>query len=219
MVRQADGTLHYIINGEDQGAAAQIPPNVYAVIDLYGQCAQVSIVNQHQHGVTHTSDQGGLQASCSSLTPGLVTNAAAATGGYQNSHHPTAGGGGGTSAYLQPVENNSMASSQVGMDSSHFSLPQYPTGLVASHAETAHKFAAPPSKQVELRNNGTRCTLRGDCDTAAVVFSSQPFGYCTNGSSPPGSTPYSSFILNLEFLLKIQFDFVSSQCGTITAVQ
>ncbi len=38
MVRNADGTLHYMINGEDQGIACHnIPPGVFAVIDLYGQ--------------------------------------------------------------------------------------------------------------------------------------------------------------------------------------
>lgn len=46
MMRHLDGSLHYTINGEDQGIACEnIPPNVYAVIDLYGQCAQVSIVH------------------------------------------------------------------------------------------------------------------------------------------------------------------------------
>ena len=43
MVRTREGTLRYTINGEDQGLACDnIPPNVYAVVDLYGQCAQVS---------------------------------------------------------------------------------------------------------------------------------------------------------------------------------
>ena len=46
MMRHFDGSLHYTINGEDQGVACEnIPPNVYAVIDLYGQCAQVSVVH------------------------------------------------------------------------------------------------------------------------------------------------------------------------------
>ena len=46
MLRTADGSLHYTINGEDQGVACEsIPPFVYAVVDLYGQCAQVSIVH------------------------------------------------------------------------------------------------------------------------------------------------------------------------------
>jgi neuralized-like protein 4 len=38
MVRYSDGTLHYTINGEDQGVACHnIPAGVFAVIDLYGQ--------------------------------------------------------------------------------------------------------------------------------------------------------------------------------------
>lgn len=40
-----DSRLHLYINGSDQGiAATDLPPYVYAVIDLYGQCEQVSIV-------------------------------------------------------------------------------------------------------------------------------------------------------------------------------
>ena len=46
MMRHTDGSLRYTINGEDQGIACEnIPSNVYAVIDLYGQCAQVSVVH------------------------------------------------------------------------------------------------------------------------------------------------------------------------------
>lgn len=46
MMRHADATLHYYINGIDQGPACDnVPASVYGVIDLYGQCAQVSIVN------------------------------------------------------------------------------------------------------------------------------------------------------------------------------
>ena len=46
MVRHLDGSLHYTINGQDQGVACEsLPPNIYAVIDLYGQCAQVSVVH------------------------------------------------------------------------------------------------------------------------------------------------------------------------------
>ncbi|KAK7792172.1 hypothetical protein R5R35_005131 [Gryllus longicercus] len=44
MMRHDDGTLHYYIDGVDQGAACGgVPPHVYAVVDLYGQCAQVCI--------------------------------------------------------------------------------------------------------------------------------------------------------------------------------
>ena len=44
MMRASDATLHFYLDGEDMGVACSgVPSNVYAVIDLYGQCAQVSI--------------------------------------------------------------------------------------------------------------------------------------------------------------------------------
>ena len=59
MVRTREGTLRYTINGEDQGLACEnIPPNVHAVVDLYGQCAQVSIV--HAAPLSHPSARGAL---------------------------------------------------------------------------------------------------------------------------------------------------------------
>ena len=43
-MRSAEGNLHFFVNGVDQGqAASHIPPSVYAVIDLYGKCAQVTV--------------------------------------------------------------------------------------------------------------------------------------------------------------------------------
>uniref|UniRef100_W8BLA2 Neuralized-like protein 4 n=1 Tax=Ceratitis capitata TaxID=7213 RepID=W8BLA2_CERCA len=46
VVRKDDGTLHFWVNGVDQGAAATgVPEKVYGVIDLYGQAAQASIVD------------------------------------------------------------------------------------------------------------------------------------------------------------------------------
>ncbi|XP_077270706.1 neuralized E3 ubiquitin protein ligase 4 isoform X1 [Temnothorax americanus] len=45
MMRCSDSSLHYFLDGVDQGpACTSLPPNVYPVIDLYGQCAQVTIV-------------------------------------------------------------------------------------------------------------------------------------------------------------------------------
>ncbi|XP_028049148.1 neuralized-like protein 4 [Monomorium pharaonis] len=45
MMRCADSSLHYFLDGVDQGPACTgLPQNVYPVIDLYGQCAQVTIV-------------------------------------------------------------------------------------------------------------------------------------------------------------------------------
>ncbi|XP_076085064.1 neuralized-like protein 4 isoform X3 [Mytilus galloprovincialis] len=46
MMRCSDGTLHFYYNGRDQGVAcSDISTSVFAVIDLYGQCSQVSITS------------------------------------------------------------------------------------------------------------------------------------------------------------------------------
>lgn len=43
MKRHLDGSLHYYLDGEDKGEACTgLPTHIYPVIDLYGQCAQVS---------------------------------------------------------------------------------------------------------------------------------------------------------------------------------
>lgn len=42
IMRHADTSLHYYLDGIDQGVACTgLPLHVYPVIDLYGQCAQV----------------------------------------------------------------------------------------------------------------------------------------------------------------------------------
>uniref|UniRef100_A0A8V5GTX4 Uncharacterized protein n=1 Tax=Melopsittacus undulatus TaxID=13146 RepID=A0A8V5GTX4_MELUD len=47
VLRRPDGTLHFFVNGAAQGPAAwNVPPNVYAVVDLYGQAAQATIVDE-----------------------------------------------------------------------------------------------------------------------------------------------------------------------------
>ena len=47
VLRKPDGTLHFYVNAVDQGvAASNVPDNVYGVIDLYGQAAQATIVDQ-----------------------------------------------------------------------------------------------------------------------------------------------------------------------------
>ena len=46
MMRAKDGSLHYTVNGQDQGVAIDgVPSGVFAVIDLYGVCAQASVVH------------------------------------------------------------------------------------------------------------------------------------------------------------------------------
>ena len=40
-----DAALHLYVNGVDQGIVSHdIPPVVYALVDLYGQCEQITIV-------------------------------------------------------------------------------------------------------------------------------------------------------------------------------
>ncbi|XP_064610379.1 neuralized-like protein 4 [Liolophura sinensis] len=47
VMRNSAGVLHFFVNGVDQGPAATgLPPTVYAVVDMYGKCAQVTIVDQ-----------------------------------------------------------------------------------------------------------------------------------------------------------------------------
>lgn len=46
VVRKDIGTLHFYVNGADQGVAAMnVPERVYGAIDLYGQAAQATIVD------------------------------------------------------------------------------------------------------------------------------------------------------------------------------
>uniref|UniRef100_A0A8B9PAZ3 NHR domain-containing protein n=1 Tax=Apteryx owenii TaxID=8824 RepID=A0A8B9PAZ3_APTOW len=61
VVRKDDGTLHFFVNGVAQGPAAwNVPPNVYAVVDLYGQAAQATIVDDGGEGTPAPGDAGGL---------------------------------------------------------------------------------------------------------------------------------------------------------------
>ena len=86
MVRTREGTLRYTINGEDQGLACEnIPPNVHAVVDLYGQCAQVSIV--HAAPLPHPSAPPGALA-VGQTAAAAATTAAGATA--ENSQVSTA---------------------------------------------------------------------------------------------------------------------------------
>ena len=47
VMRTASGELHFYVNGIDQGVAATgLPSKLYAVIDMYGKCAQVSLIEE-----------------------------------------------------------------------------------------------------------------------------------------------------------------------------
>ena len=53
VLRTAAGALHFFVNGVDQGqAAASIPNKVYAVVDMYGKCAQVSVVDDTNRDIS-----------------------------------------------------------------------------------------------------------------------------------------------------------------------
>lgn len=46
----SDGSLHFFVNGADQGIAAlNVPPQVYGVLDLYGQAAQATLVDARDY--------------------------------------------------------------------------------------------------------------------------------------------------------------------------
>ncbi len=48
VLRTSGGVLHFFVNGIDQGpAASNIPSKVYAVIDMYGKCAQVTVMDDN----------------------------------------------------------------------------------------------------------------------------------------------------------------------------
>jgi len=65
-MRHEDESLHYYVDGVDQGAACDgVPPHVYAVVDLYGQCAQVSII-QPDRGRDNTAHMVGALSENSS---------------------------------------------------------------------------------------------------------------------------------------------------------
>ena len=45
-MKTSDGSLHFFINGEDQGkAVTNLPANVYGAVDIYGATVRVSIVS------------------------------------------------------------------------------------------------------------------------------------------------------------------------------
>ena len=52
VLRTAAGALHFFVNGVDQGPAVTgIPNKVYAVVDMYGKCAQVTVVDDNNRDI------------------------------------------------------------------------------------------------------------------------------------------------------------------------
>ena len=55
VLRTATGVLHFFVNGMDQGPAdSGIPSKIYAVIDMYGKCAQVTVVDDNNRDIGKT---------------------------------------------------------------------------------------------------------------------------------------------------------------------
>ncbi|XP_077998138.1 neuralized-like protein 4 [Glandiceps talaboti] len=74
MMRASDATLHYHIDGTDMGVACtDVPEGVYAVIDLYGQCAQVRILpsGQDNHAMSN-GNVTSLERTSHSLSSGIL---------------------------------------------------------------------------------------------------------------------------------------------------
>lgn len=46
VMRTSNGDLHFFVNGINQGiAASNVLSNIYAVVDMYGKCAQVTLMD------------------------------------------------------------------------------------------------------------------------------------------------------------------------------
>jgi neuralized-like protein 4 len=85
MMRHDDGSLHYYADGVDQGVACDgVPPHVYAVVDLYGQCAQVSII-QADRGRENIALTAGVLSENSSQPISLQHHHQANTNSHPNS--------------------------------------------------------------------------------------------------------------------------------------
>ncbi|XP_062133329.1 neuralized-like protein 4 [Drosophila sulfurigaster albostrigata] len=86
VVRKDDGTLHFWVNGVDQGpAATNVPERVYGVIDLYGQAAQASIIDTSECGSPDTGNSTISNTTLYSEVPLRFHNIHGANAGISNS--------------------------------------------------------------------------------------------------------------------------------------
>ncbi|XP_034839202.1 neuralized-like protein 4 isoform X1 [Maniola hyperantus] len=74
MMWHADRSLHYYLDGMDMGKAWYVPHlNIYAVVDLYGQCTQVTILQNEERAFNYNgctnSDNSLLSNSRAMATP------------------------------------------------------------------------------------------------------------------------------------------------------
>lgn len=80
VMRKPCGTLHFWVNGIDQGAAATgVPERVYGVIDLYGQAAQASIVDAAECDGGSGSPMNGMMSGRQTTSASAAAAAMAST--------------------------------------------------------------------------------------------------------------------------------------------
>uniref|UniRef100_A0AAR2J0V4 Neuralized-like protein 4 n=1 Tax=Pygocentrus nattereri TaxID=42514 RepID=A0AAR2J0V4_PYGNA len=80
VVRKDDGSLHFFVNGVPQGPAAwNVPPSVYAVVDLYGQAAQATIMDDMADLPPLPDDNSEGPTAMSPGSPCSITGASAAS--------------------------------------------------------------------------------------------------------------------------------------------
>lgn len=54
LIRKSNNSLHYFINGVDQGlASSTCPPTVWGVVDLYGMAVKVTILDRNDPNYNH----------------------------------------------------------------------------------------------------------------------------------------------------------------------
>ena len=54
LIRKSNGTMHYFINGVDQGVAStSCPKPVWGVVDLYGMAVKVTILDRNDPNYCH----------------------------------------------------------------------------------------------------------------------------------------------------------------------
>ena len=179
-----DGSLHYTINGEDQGIAIEnIPQNIYAVIDLYGQCAQVSIVphvpmldHSMRQSATAANPNSHIQVSSVGVDMQSYRQTSSTIGSGMSTFLPGAIPGSLVPAQLGPLavqENNSLGSSQI-MESSHVSLQALLGGSEMS--PIPHRLTCFDPKSVEVKSNGLCCTRKpSQTSTSALLFCNVQF--------------------------------------------
>lgn len=60
LIRKSSGSLHYFINGVDQGLASNsCPVTVWGVVDLYGMAVKVTILDRNDPNYNHMVNSRG----------------------------------------------------------------------------------------------------------------------------------------------------------------